>query len=797
MKNSPRLAGTRLPRRSPTVPLGILLVLIAASLAAAVACPADAQGRPGGATISGSVRIARFGTPLPDAEVAVTGTALTVRTDLDGRFVISGLAPGSYRVVARAEGYRAQEVAVELPDGASEVESTFSLETLASFAGDVVVEPSRYTLYQEAPAVRASLSRDEVERMPHFADDVFRAARWLPGTTGEDMSSTMNVRGGVADESLILLDGVEIYEGFHLKELFSLTSIIDAEAVDGLEFMSGGYPARYGNRMSGVVDIRSVSPAANRLSFAVSTTNIGLLSEGQFAAGRAQWLVAARRTDLKQVIQWVDPDNGLEPDFQDVFGKFACQLGNDTVISASLLLARDEASYVEEEEEGDNLGRVEEALETSATMRYGWIGLKTAWSSSLYSDTILSAGQTERERSGWIEYPYQAGVVDDRRDFEFLALRQDWSLDVSDRHALSWGFDLRRVQSTYDYTSIGMVRDPVTTDGETVVTDRDYLLFPEGDTYGLFVSDRLRLSGRVVVEAGLRWDRQTYIDDDQISPRLSVLWEIDRRTKLRASWGLFHQAQHISELQVTDGVTSFYPAQQGEHRLLSLDRALARDVYLRVELYQKLSADPMPRWENLLNPIEILPELEADRVLVDPERARAEGFEIALRRDSGSRWAWWASYAWARAEDDVDGEWVPRSWDQRHTVSFDVNFRPSQKWNFNLGGIYHTGWPTTAVLADWTAAPDGSPAIHVYPGPRNQERLPYYLRIDARASRDFPLRRGSFSLYLEVMNLLNRENLWRPESFWVSLNPDGSLTVEHDREAFVSLIPSLGIRWTL
>jgi hypothetical protein len=101
------------------------------------------------------------------------------------------------------------------------------------------------------------------------------------------------------------------------------------------------------------------------------------------------------------------------------------------------------------------------------------------------------------------------------------------------------------------------------------------------------------------------------------------------------------------------------------------------------------------------------------------------------------------------------------------------------------------------VLADWTAAPDGSPAIHVYPGPRNQERLPYYLRIDARASRDFPLRRGSFSLYLEVMNLLNRENLWRPESFWVSLNPDGSLTVEHDREAFVSLIPSLGIRWTL
>jgi outer membrane cobalamin receptor len=791
MASTPRSARPRLPRLSPTVPLGIVLVLIALSLAAAAACPAEAQDAALGATVSGSVRIARFGTPLPDAEVAVTGTALAVRTDLDGRFAISGLAPGSYRLVARSEGYRAQEVAVEVRDGDGEVETSFSLETLASFAGDVVVEPSCYTLYQEAPSVRASLSREEVERMPHFADDVFRAARWLPGTTGEDLSSTMNVRGGVADESLILLDGVEIYEGFHLKELFSLTGIIDAEAVDNLEFMSGGYAAQYGNRMSGVVDIRSASPVANRLSFGVSTTNISLLSEGQFAGGRAQWVVAARRTDLEAVIGWVDPDNGLEPDFSDVFGKLAYHLGNDTVLSASVLLARDKAHYVEEN------GRVEELLDTAVTMRYGWIGVKTAWSPDLYSDTILSAGQTERERSGWIDYSYQAGIVDDRRDFEFLALRQDWSLDLSDRHALTWGFDVRRVKSTYDYTSLGMIRDPVMTGGEVEVTERDYLLFPEGDTYGLFVADRFRLLDRLVVEAGLRWDRQTYIDDDQLSPRLNVLWELDKRTKLRAAWGLFHQAQHINELQVTDGVTTFSPAQQAEHRLLGFDHTWSRDLSLRVELFQKRFTDPMPRWENLLNPIEILPELEADRVLVAPDRARAEGFELALRRDGGRRWGWWASYAYARAEDNIDGEWVPRNWDQRHTVSFDVNFRPNAKWNLNLGGIYHSGWPTTAVLAEWTTGPGGAPAIRVYPGPRNRERLPYYLRLDVRASRDFRLRHGTFSLYLEVMNLLNRENLVRPESFWIYANPDGSLAVGHDREAFVSLIPSLGIRWTL
>jgi outer membrane cobalamin receptor len=791
MSNTPEPARIRSPRFSPILPVGVVVAVLALTLAAAIACPAEAQGTARGATVSGTVRIARFGTPLPDAEVAVAGTGLTARTDLDGRFAISGLPPGAYRLVACSEGFRAQEVAVEVRDGDGELETSFSLETLASFAGDVIVEPSRYTLYQEAPIVRAALSREEVERMPHFADDVFRAARWLPGTTGEDLSSTMNIRGGVADESMILLDGVEIYEGFHLKELFSLTSIIDAEAVDNLEFMSGGFPVQYANRMGGVVDIHSASPVANRLSFAVSTTNLSLLSEGQFAGGRAQWVVAARRTDLETVIGWVDPDNGLEPDFSDLFAKFVYHVGNDTVLSASMLLARDRAHYVEEN------GRVEEELDTAATMRYGWIGLKSAWSSDLYSDTILYAGRTERDRTGWIDYDYQAGIVDDRRDFQVVALRQDWSLAVSDRNALSWGFDLRRVKSTYDYSSFGMIRDPVTTGGETVVTGRDYLLFPEGDTYGLYAADRLRLLDNVVVEAGLRWDRQTYIDDDQVSPRLNVLWEIGRRSKLRAAWGLYHQAQHINELQVTDGVTSFHPAQQAEHRLLGLDYAWPRGLSLRVEAYQKRFTDPMPRWENLLNPIEILPELEADRVLVDPDRARAEGIEIALRRDGGRRWAWWASYAYARAEDDIDGGWVPRSWDQRHTVSFDVNFSPSAKWNFNLGGVYHTGWPTTAVLAEWTTGPDGAPGIHVYPGPRNQERLDYYLRLDARASRNFRLRRGSFSLYLEVMNLLNRENLQRPESFQILFNADGSLAVGVNWEEFTSIIPSLGIRWTL
>ena len=105
---------------------------------------------------------------------------------------------------------------------------------------------------------------------------------------------------------------------------------------------------------------------------------------------------------------------------------------------------------------------------------------------------------------------------------------------------------------------------------------RDFLLFPEGDTYGLFAADRIRLLDRFVVEAGLRWDRQTYIDGDQVSPRVSALWEVGRRTNLRASWGLYSQAQHLNELQVTDGVTDLFPCPTGGAPAAQLRARVAR-----------------------------------------------------------------------------------------------------------------------------------------------------------------------------------------------------------------------------
>ncbi len=139
---------------------------------------------------------------------------------------------------------------------------------------------------------------------------------------------------------------------------------------------------------------------------------------------------------------------------------------------------------------------------------------------------------------------------------------------------------------------------------------------------------------------------------------------------------------------------------------------------------------------------------------------------------------------------------MPRSWDQPHAVSFSLSYRPDQRWSLNLSGAYHTGWPTTGVSA--TVWYDGNGQAHVVPRieQRNGERMPYYLRIDSRVSRDFRLRRGVCSIFLEVMNIFNRDNLGRPEGFNFRIRPDGSVEVTTEWEKGLPVIPSLGVRWS-
>jgi len=261
-------------------------------------------------------------------EVVLEGTGFLTTTGADGTFVFHGVPEGAYSLRASRFGYKDLEVRVGVglsPTPALNLTLTpreFQLEEL-------VVTPGHFSIMGTAPATHTAMSRMEIQSVPQFGEDIFRAVNRLPGLSSSDYAAHFSIRGGRYDETLILLDGLEIHEPYHLKDYNDgAISIIDAETIDGVELMTGGFPAQYGNRTSGVFSIRSRDPAPDesRYSIALSLVNARGMAEGTFGGGKGSWLLSARRGYLDLILDLLKQIDLPSPTYYDVFGKTRYQM---------------------------------------------------------------------------------------------------------------------------------------------------------------------------------------------------------------------------------------------------------------------------------------------------------------------------------------------------------------------------------------------------------------------------------------------------------------------------------------
>jgi outer membrane receptor protein involved in Fe transport len=770
--------------RAQDGPGGTILVL--------VAMPEDSGGTTAG-KIRGIVTVGGIRTNIADLVVTIAGTDLEATNHRDGGFSIDEVPPGRYTVTANSTRYTTQSIEdVEVRSGRVS-RLRFDLVPVSVFLNEVIVTPSHFRLLEERPESHQFLNRDEVRQMPHVADDLYRAIKRLPGSAGGDFTAKINVRGGEQDELLVIVDGLEIYEPFHLKDFQNVFSIIDSEAVGGVDFLTGGFPVEYGDRMSGVMDISVGTPTGPATGAVdLSTINARLLGQGSFNRDRGQWFVSARAwyPDAIAERRSESPTEVLT-DYYDVLAKVEHRIGDRSQLSANLLVAYDDLGYREADEEEVQ----------SVTAEYGsystWLNLRSQWSEGLFSQTVLSAGRLKRHRTGMVDDVVEGTLmVDDNRSFQFVGLRQDWTHEFSERNLLKWGFDLRYQEADYDYESLSTLEDSGTPGGAdeppTVINTH---LEPEGASFAIYLADRIRIIDPVVVELGLRWDRQHWIGDNQISPRVNLVYSATTRTIVRAAWGRFHQSQRLNELQVEDGVDEYFPAQLAEHWMVGLEHAFKPGLSFRFEIFRKDLSNLRPRYENLFNPVQLFPESSSDRIRVAPDRGLVRGVEIVLKATTGPTFSWWASYVLARAEDQIDGTWEPRSWDQRHALTAGLNLDLPHDWSLNLAALYHTGWPTTELLAEVAIGEDGEPEVETSYGSRNALKYPAYARLDLRVSKFFPTRHGEFKAFLEIINLSNRENVCCTEDFEFEIEDDLAVTVIPETRNWATFIPTLGIGW--
>jgi hypothetical protein len=656
---------------------------------------------------------------------------------------------------------------------------------------EVKIVASRYSLFGQSSTSDLFLSGDEINLMPHIADDVFRAFHKLPGAAATDFSAPYNLRGGAVDEVKVVLDDLELFEPYHMRTLFSPLSIVDPGIIDHVNILSGGYTAEFGNHMSGIIDISSQWTTTEPVhELGVSFINAFFRSAGAWG-DRGAYQVSARRGYLDLLADSASvAGEKFTPRYSDVFAKAGYAITDTTNIDAHVLYAADSVAYSNDDEfeQGDS----------DSSLNYIWVTLDTEPNDQVRWNNVLSTGRVKTNDQGSSKnLPVEN--IDRRyeRDVDVKGLQSDLYLRVSDSQYWTFGVRYRRLKADYDY-EIDSVRHSVlfNTDSPLVVR-RDIETSRKGDEYGVYARYRFRPTTRTDWELGLRWDKQTYTDtadDTQLSPRINFLYRASEDTDFRLGWGYYFQPQGIHELQVEDGVTNYYPATRAEQFVVGFQKQFESGVELQMDVYQKDYSDLKPRFENVLDSFDYAPESDFDRIRIDPMGAEARGAEITLRDRQAGSFDWWLSYTWSKAEDIIEGERVPRSWDQRHAATGSLTWR-GQYWTLSLVGRYHSGWPQTPLLVTPVFDDDGSIiAIDGDLSQRNQENYDDYFRFDLRLSRMFDLDHGSFQFYVEIFNLLNTENQCCVSGYNLNFAP--SVTVAPVFDEYVPFFPSFGFVWT-
>jgi hypothetical protein len=761
--------------------------LAARQRAGAGGAPSTRTGRP----VHGSVQDSASGRAITDALIVVedlTGHVVArARTGDDGSFLVRDAPATDLIVRARRVGF-AQGMTTVTPYGPAELR--LALAPTASTLSTVVVTPGFYGVMEQHLATRQTLTREQLRAAPQLGEDLFRSVNRLPGISASDFSARFRVRSGANDELYTSLDGLELVEPFHLKDFDGAFSIIDVGAVEGLDLITGGFDARIGNRLTGVVTIRTLEPPPNTprtTEVALTLSTVRATSSGSFAGDRGGWLFSARRGFLEYALRAAGEESNLNPRYYDVLAKTSFRFGENNVLGLHLLHAGDQLTYQDDE--------TKPRLNSEYASSYAWATLDAKPMEQLAVSTVASVGRLTWLRNGTRTSTFD-GVQDlrvrDDRSYRVGGVRQDWQWELS-RLMFGFGGELRTQDASYAYDRFDRQLEDQGGIVVPVETNLNARVSPDGATSGGYLTMRVQPVRALTGEAGVRYDNQSYTHEHETSPRLGAALSLSPRLTLRAAWGRYSQPQALYQLQVQDGRTTFDRAELAEHRVAGLEYQASRAVSFRVEGYERRIIRERPRFLSVDNSIDVFPEIEPDGILFAPSGGRARGVEFLVSRSPAQRVAWTVSYALAKAVDFANGVEIPRTLDQRHTVTLDLTWRPTTAWRLSTAWLYHTGWPTTAFTFSADTLSSGTVLVSRIFGPRNADRLVPYHRLDFRASRDFSVHGTRLSAFVDLFNAYGRRN---PRGYDAQVTESsGRVTYFRAVDALIPRLPSFGMSW--
>jgi len=728
------------------------------------------------------------GQSVRGALVQVAQESRSAYTDRHGRAQLPNLHLAAYTVTIRAEGYDP----VSMRWIASDVQAgkllVAQLTPNATPLAEIIVQTSRYGFGGPDLGVSTDRSREQVEGTPGTNEDLARALQQLPGAAAGGISARTHVRGSRESELLFRFDGMNLINPYHLKDFQGLFSAIDPASSETTTFWTGAFPIEFGQRTGAVIDIEPRRAERRIAEIGLSVLNSSVLYGSPFAEGRGSLLVSGRVSNLSRITQWLERDIG-EPEFQDLLLRGEYRFTNRTRIAAGLIGIDDLIDVFTQSRSQSARAEYQDA--------YTWLRLEHEFTPDLKATTLLSRASLDESRTGVLA---RVGIVngtltEDLHSY-FNTLRQEieWS-PAPDWH-IRGGTEWVDSSANYEFASDATYLAPFFPDlMPTAVMTRQLTARPHGWTRAGYAAVRWQPGPKITAELGLRYDGQRLSDGPsgpEWSARANLLYRVSEATTIRANWGQFAQPPWVTELPIADGGSQLPATTNILEGNLSVEHIFDNGWTLRAEAYEKREHTPITEFENAFSPLVLLPEIEVDRIAVNAAGGRMRGVEMTLQSDRARAWSGWLTYAWARAEDRIGADYVPRSWDQRHTVQAGAQWLRGP-WRVSAIYNWHSGWPYTPLLASSDSWSDPT-GVTLTLGPRNSARWPAFAALDLRASRQWPFARGSLETSLELRNAFNLHNACCT-AYSVEVLANGESHLVADQQGWLGLTPLVGLRW--
>ena len=664
---------------------------------------------------------------------------------------------GTYKVQVSYLGFTALTETINLSE---KITKNFYLNEETESLDEIVIEVDIERINIRSPQMSVNkLTSATIKNIPVVLGeaDIIKSLILLPGVTSAgEGDSGFNVRGGAADQNLILLDEAIVFNSSHL---FGFFSVFNPDFIKDVKLYKGGIPARFGGRLSSVLDI--YQKEGNSKEFNV-TGGIGLISsrllvEGPIEKEKSSFVVAGRASYAHLFLPLFDNDNKAY--FYDLNGKFNYRFNDKNNIFLSTYFGKDVFGI------SDNF-----------VNEYGNTVLNLRWN-HLFSDKIFS-------NLSLIYSDYFYGLILDFVGFEWDSVITNYNLKYDFKHYLNDKFKL-----SYGVNNIYNKFNP----GEIIPNREDSGIQPEklidkyANEFAAYLEAEHKVSDKLTLQYGARFSNFTRLGQDEINvytnnqpvlyneefkkyesaeatgtasykrsdalatfsnfePRLSLSYLLSDNASFKMSYNRMAQYLHLlsntaspTPLDVWAPSGRFIKPQLLDQFAVGYFKSIKDGDYsLETEVFYK---DIQNRID-YINGANLVANDEIETIILNGQ-ARAYGLEILFKKNEG-RFKGWFAYTLSRSEQQTlgrtanepginQGQWYSSPFDKTHDISVNASYDLSKKWTFNANFLLQTGQPTNYPVGQYE--PVKGLIVPLFDdNRRNADRLPAYHRLDISAT---------------------------------------------------------------